>query len=81
MVTVCRRVRERLFASLCATGGLTAWLSVCADAEHRNIASVAEWARSEMGLPLLAVACDRVAKEWGGVDAHVDYVSIHHRGS
>eukprot|EP01043_Picozoa_sp_COSAG02_P078825 COSAG02_NODE_17940_length_970_cov_0.880597_1_plen_30_part_10 len=30
-----------------------------------------------MGLPLLAVACDLVAKQWGGVDAHVDYVRIH----
>lgn len=48
-----------------------------ADVEHRNIASVVEWVRSEMGLPLLAVACDLVAKQWGGVDAHVDYVSIH----
>jgi hypothetical protein len=27
-----------------------------------------------MGVPILAVACDRVAREWGGVDAHIDYV-------
>jgi len=40
----------------------------------KNIASVVQWLQTELQLPLLAVTCDRVAREWGGVDPHVDYV-------
>ena len=45
-------------------------------AEMKNIASVVQWLQTELQLPLLAVTCDRVAREWGGVDPHVDYVRL-----
>ena len=36
-----------------------------------------QWAQLEMGLPLLAVTCDRVAREWGGADGHVNFVCYY----